>query len=392
MHGVQFHPESIASEHGHVILKNFLDIAARLERRHRPPRRAGRSARSIRGLHGRRLKALIAKAATGAALTREEAEAAFDEHDVGRGDAVADRRLPDGAARARRDGRRDHRRGHGDAREDAARRSAAAGAIDVVGTGGDASGTYNISTCAAFVVAGAGVPVAKHGNRALSSRSGAADVLAALGVKHRLAARARSARCIREAGIGFMFAPAHHPAMKHVGPTRAELGTRTIFNLLGPLSQSGRRQAPDARRVLAGNGSSRSPMCSKNLGSERAWVVHGADGLDEITISGPTAVAALENGHVRTFEIAPEDVGIDRVEPRGAARRRCRPPMRRRCAACSKARRGRSATSRSSMPPRALLVAGKASDLKGGVALARQALDSGEAEASLDRLIAVSNA
>src|ERR1043166_8066919 len=184
-------------------------------------------------------------------------------------------------------------------------------AIDVVGTGGDASGSYNISTCAAFIVAGAGVPVAKHGNRALSSKSGAADVLQALGVKIELTAD-QVGYCIRDAGIGFMFAPAHHPAMKNVGPTRVELGTRTIFNLLGPLSNPA-----GVKRQMIGTFSKQwlEPMAQvlKNLGSESIWVVHGSDGLDEITISGPTYVAALENGAVRTFEIAPEDVGLARA-------------------------------------------------------------------------------
>src|SRR5437660_6632555 len=181
-------------------------------------------------------------------------------------------------------------------------------AIDVVGTGGDASGSYNISTCAAFIVAGAGAPVAKHGNRALSSRAGAADVLGALGVKIELTPEHVS-RCISEAGIGFMFAPAHHPAMKNVGPTRVELGTRTIFNLLGPLSNPA-----GVKRQMVGVFSRQwiEPLAQvlKNLGSEGAWVVHGSDGLDEITISGPSHVAALENGAVRTFEISPEDVGF----------------------------------------------------------------------------------
>ena len=179
-------------------------------------------------------KALIAKAATGAALTREEAARGFDRMMSGeatpsqmggllmalrvRGETVDE---ITGAVTAMR--------------EKMLRVTAPPDAIDVVGTGGDASGSYNISTCAAFIVAGAGVPVAKHGNRALSSRSGAADVLGALGVKIELAPESVG-RCIREAGIGFMFAPAHHPAMKNVGPTRVELGTRTIFNLLGPLS------------------------------------------------------------------------------------------------------------------------------------------------------------
>src|SRR5688572_10075593 len=170
-------------------------------------------------------------------------------------------------------------------------------AIDIVGTGGDASGSYNISTCAAFIVAGAGVPVAKHGNRALSSRSGAADVLGALGVKIELAPDVVG-RCIQEAGIGFMFAPSHHPAMKNVGPTRVELGTRTIFNLLGPLSNPA-----GVRRQMVGVFSRQwiEPLAQvlKNLGSECVWVAHGSDGLDEITTSGPTHVAALEDGKVQ---------------------------------------------------------------------------------------------
>src|SRR3984893_10361451 len=181
-------------------------------------------------------------------------------------------------------------------------------AIDVVGTGGDASGSYNISTCAAFIVAGAGVPVAKHGNRALSSKSGAADVLTALAVKIDLDPPAIS-RCIKEAGIGFMFAPSHHPAMKHVGPTRVELGTRTIFNLLGPLSNPAgvKRQMVGVfarpwieplAKVLAA------------LGSERAWVVHGSDGLDQVTTSARTFVAELDKGKVKTFEITPEEAGL----------------------------------------------------------------------------------
>jgi anthranilate phosphoribosyltransferase len=262
-------------------------------------------------------------------------------------------------------------------------------AIDVVGTGGDASGSYNISTCAAFIVAGAGVPVAKHGNRALSSRSGAADVLGALGVNIELNAEGVS-RCISEAGIGFMFAPAHHPAMKNVGPTRVELGTRTIFNLLGPLSNPA-----GVKRQMVGVFSRQwvEPLAQvlKNLGAEAVWVVHGSDGLDEITTAGVTYVAALENGAVRTFEITPEEAGLQRVKPEalrgGEAKQNAQ--------ALSDVLKGKKGAFRDVAVLNAaagLIVAGRAMELKQAVAVAEKSVDSGEAEGRLQRLIAVSNA
>jgi len=263
------------------------------------------------------------------------------------------------------------------------------GAVDVVGTGGDASGSFNISTCAAFIVAGAGVPVAKHGNRALSSKSGAADVLQALGVRIELDAN-QVGMCMRDAGIGFMFAPAHHPAMKNVGPTRVELGTRTIFNLLGPLSNPA-----GVKRQMIGTFSRHwvEPMAQvlKNLGAESIWVVHGSDGLDEITTSGPTSVAALENGKIRTFEVMPEDAGLSRAKPEvlrgGDAEYNAR--------ALLEVLKGKPSAFRDVSilnAAAALIVAGKAKDLKQGATLAAKSIETGEAVGRLDRLIAVSNA
>jgi anthranilate phosphoribosyltransferase len=265
---------------------------------------------------------------------------------------------------------------------------APADAVDVVGTGGDASGSYNISTCAAFIVAGAGVPVAKHGNRALSSRSGAADVLTALGVRIDIPPETISA-CIRDAGIGFMFAPSHHPAMKHVGPTRVELGTRTIFNLLGPLSNPA-----GVRRQMVGVFSRQwvEPLAHvlKNLGSVRAWVVHGSDGLDEITTSGSTAVAALQDGAVTTFEIVPEDVGLARVTPdalKGGDAETNAEALK----AVLQGQKGAYRDIAVLNAAAALVVAGKAAALADGVKLAAHTIDTGAAEAALQRLIAVSN-
>jgi anthranilate phosphoribosyltransferase len=262
-------------------------------------------------------------------------------------------------------------------------------AVDVVGTGGDGSHSLNISTLASFIVAGAGVPVAKHGNRGLSSRSGTADCLMALGVKIDVPPQA-IARCIREAGIGLMFAPAHHPAMKHVGPTRVELGTRTIFNLLGPLSNPA-----GVKRQMVGVFSRQwvEPLAEvlNNLGSVHAWVVHGSDGLDEITGTGPTTVAELKDGRVRTFEVSPDDVGMRLCSPaelKGGDASENAAALRAVLAGARNAYRDVAAINAAA----ALVVAGKAETIRDGFALAEASLDSGAAAARLDRLIAVSNA
>lgn len=182
------------------------------------------------------------------------------------------------------------------------------GAMDIVGTGGDGKGTLNISTATAFVVAGAGVPVAKHGNRNLSSKSGAADALGQLGINVMVGADIVE-KALETVGIGFMMAPMHHPAIAHVMPTRAELGTRTIFNILGPLTNPAgvKRQLTGAfaRDLIR-------PMAEtlRTLGSDAAWLVHGSDGTDELSIAGPTHVAALANGEISEFEISPQDAGL----------------------------------------------------------------------------------
>jgi anthranilate phosphoribosyltransferase len=334
------------------------------------------------------LKPFISKVASGAALSREEAAQAFNVMMSGeatpsqmggllmalrvRGETVDEITGAVTVMRAKM-----------------LRVNAPANAIDVVGTGGDASGSYNISTCAAFIVAGCGIPVAKHGNRALSSRSGAADVLTALGVRIDLSPEA-IARCITDAGIGFMFAPAHHPATKHVAPTRVELGTRTIFNLLGPLSNPA-----SVKRQMVGVFSRHwvEPLAQVlcNLGCERAFVVHGSDGLDEITTSGPTTIASLEKGTIKTFDINPEDVGLPRVSPEdlrgGDAEANAAALM-----AVLKGQKGPFRDVALFNAAAALIVAGAAHTLEEGLALARKSVDSGEAEGRLNRLIAVSNA
>ncbi|MGH6768355.1 MAG: anthranilate phosphoribosyltransferase [Xanthobacteraceae bacterium] len=332
-------------------------------------------------------KSLIAKTATGASLTREEAARGFDR--MMSGEATPSQMGALLMALRVRGETVDEITGAVFAmREKMLRVKAPADAIDIVGTGGDASGSYNISTCAAFIAAGAGVPIAKHGNRALSSRSGAADVLGALGVKIDLTPDA-VARCIDEAGIGFMFAPAHHPAMKNVGPTRVELGTRTIFNLLGPLSNPA-----GVKRQMVGVFSRQwvEPLAQvlKNLGSDRVWVVHGSDGLDEITLCGSSYVAALENGTVSTFEISPEDVGFQQQKP-DALRGGDASVNAQALLDVLKGKKGAFRDVSLMNAAAGLVVAGRAKDLKNGVALAAKAVDSGEAQGRLDRLVAVSN-
>jgi anthranilate phosphoribosyltransferase len=261
------------------------------------------------------------------------------------------------------------------------------GAMDIVGTGGDASGSYNVSTASAIVVAGCGVKIAKHGNRGMSSKSGTADTLAALGVKLDVSPEVIS-RCIEEAGIGFMFAQGHHPAMKHVGPFRVELGTQTVFNLMGPLSNPA-----GVKNQLLGVFSPKwvEPLAHvlKELGSENVWVVHG-DGLDEITLAGITKVAALKNGAVTTFDVSPEDAGLPRCDPqalKGGDANENAAALR----AVLEGVPSAYADITKFNAAAALIIAGRAADLKEGVAMAAQSINSGSAKAALEKLVAVSN-
>ena len=333
------------------------------------------------------LKALIAKLATGATLSQDEAYGAFDIMMSGnatpsqaggflmglrvRGETVDE---ITGAAKAMR--------------EKATTVTAPEGAIDTCGTGGDATGTYNVSTAVALVVAACGVPVAKHGNRAMSSKSGSADVLTALGVNIE-ADHAVVEAAIAEVGIGFLMAPRHHGAMRHVAGTRVELGTRTIFNILGPLSNPA-----GARRQLIGVFEEKwlVPIAEvlSNLGSERVWVVHGSDGMDELTTTGPSTVASLDAGTITTFEVTPEDAGLARAD---LADLKGGDPDHN-AAALTAVLDGEPGAYRDIVllnAGGALVVAGKARDLAGGVVDAAKAVDDGAARYVLQRLVAATN-
>ncbi|WP_457586083.1 anthranilate phosphoribosyltransferase [Ensifer canadensis] len=333
------------------------------------------------------LKPFVAKVAAGEALNREDARAAFEiimsgaatPSQIGgflmalrvRGETVDEIVGAVAAMRARM-----------------LPVDAPANAVDIVGTGGDGAGTYNISTLASLIVAGAGVPVAKHGNRALSSKSGTADALSCLGVKLDIGPEAIS-RCINEAGVGFMFAQQHHSAMRHVGPTRVELGTRTIFNLLGPLSNPA-----GVKRQLVGVYAPQwvQPLAEvlRDLGSENVWVVHG-EGLDEITTTGTTQVAALENGKIRTFNLTPEDFGLQTVTLdalKGGDGAHNAVALQAVLDGAENAYRDISLANAAA----SLMIAGKAANLGEGMTLARQSLSSGGAKAALQRLVSVSNA
>jgi anthranilate phosphoribosyltransferase len=332
-------------------------------------------------------KPLLGKVAAGAYLSRAESAAAFDAMLSGevtpaqmggflmglrvRGESVEEITGAVSAMRAKM-----------------LRVEAPSDAIDVVGTGGDGSGSYNVSTLAAIIVAACGVPVAKHGNRAASSKSGTADTLGALGVKIGIEPQAVE-RCIKEAGIGFMMAPTHHAAMRHVGPARVELGTRTIFNLLGPLSNPA-----GVRRQLIGvfSGAWLEPMAQvlRNLGSERVWITHGGDGLDEMSTTGPTSIVELRDGVIRAFEITPEEVGLKRAQPtdlKGGHAEENAAALLGVLDGAENAYRDIALLNAAG----ALVVADKARDLRKGVSLATRALISGEARRTLARLVKVSN-
>lgn len=333
-----------------------------------------------------RIKPFLAKVATGRALSRKEAEDAFailmsgeaTPAQIGgflmalrvRGESVEEIAGAVSAMRA-----------------NMARVEAPAGTVDIVGTGGDNSGTVNVSTCSAFVISACGVPVAKHGNRALSSRSGAADVLAALGIDIDLKPDQLS-EAIAEAGLAFLFAPNHHPAMRHVGPARRELGTRTLFNLLGPMTNPA-----GVKRLLIGVFGPEwvMPMAEtlRELNTEAAWVVHG-DGLDEMAVSGTTEVAELKNGEIRTFTVDPEDVGLKR-SPLSAIKGG---EAADNALALSAVLNGEPSAYRDIVVLNsggALVVSGRAANLAEGVAMAADAIDRGLAKASLDRLVDVTN-
>ena len=260
------------------------------------------------------------------------------------------------------------------------------GAMDIVGTGGDGKGTLNISTATAFVVAGAGQVVAKHGNRNLSSKSGAADALTQMGIDVMVGPDVVE-RALEEVGIGFMMAPMHHPAIAHVMPTRAELGTRTIFNILGPLTNPA-----GVTRQLTGAFSVEmlQPMAETllALGTEAAWLVHGSDGTDEIAISGPTAVVAVKDGGTERFEVHPEDAGLP-VHPfediLGGTPEENGRAFRRLLGGETSAYRDAVLLNAAA----ALLVAGRADSLMEGVDMAAQSIDSGAAQEKIEGLARV---
>ena len=272
-------------------------------------------------------------------------------------------------------------------RQKALKVNAPSNAIDVVGTGGDGSGTLNISTAAALTVAGCGVPVAKHGNRALSSKSGAADVLNALGVNIDADIRLIE-KSIIEAKIGFMMAPRHHSATRHVAGPRVELAIRTVFNMLGPLSNPAMVDrlmvgvfAPEWVTPIA--------LVLAELGAKRAWVVHGAGGLDELATNGPAIVASLENGKVKSFEVNPEDAGLKRCDiselQGGDAEYNAE--------ALLAALHGQPSAYRDTIlftSAAALIVAGVAENLKEGVSIAEVSIDKGKAQAALRRMAEIS--
>jgi anthranilate phosphoribosyltransferase len=394
--GVQFHPESVLTPEGTKLLANFLDVAGEV-----PLARgasgtpaivaaAGGAARASAGAaEVATAAAAISRVATGASLIEDEAYIVMNQ--IMDGDATPSQISALITGMRMKGETVDEIVGFARAMREHATpvRPTVAGYIDTCGTGGDGLHTFNISTSTAFVVAGAGVPVAKHGNRAVSSAAGSADVLEALGIDISLNAT-DVGRCVDEAGVGFLFAQSLHSSMRHAGPTRREIGIRTVFNILGPLTNPA-----GAKRQLLGVYDARlAPIMAEvagRLGAERVLVVNGHPGMDEVSGSGPTTVSEFdaETGAVRTYEITPESVGIARgtladIAGGDAAEN----------AAIVRAVLGGETGPRRDVvvlnAAAALMAAGKATDLAEGVALARESIDSGRALASLDSLAAVS--
>jgi anthranilate synthase/phosphoribosyltransferase len=390
--GVQFHPESVLTPEGAKLLANFLDVTGDV-----PLERgasgtpglvaaAGGSARAVAGTaEVTTAVGAIGRVATGASLTEDEAHAVMSE--------VMDGEATPSQISALITGMRmkgetvDEIVGFARAMREHATpvRPTVTGHIDTCGTGGDGLHTFNISTTTAFVVAGAGVPVAKHGNRAVSSAAGSADVLEALGIDISLSP-ADVARCIDEAGVGFLFAQALHASMRHAGPTRREIGIRTVFNLLGPLTNPA-----GAKRQLLGIYDARlAPVMAEvagRLGAERVLVVNGHPGMDEVSASGPTTIAEFDSaaGGVRTYEVTPESVGL----ARGTLADIAGGDAAENAAIVHGILAGETGPRRDVVlmnAAAALLAAGKAVDLAEGVALARESIESGRAIAALDAL------
>ncbi|MCI5045432.1 MAG: anthranilate phosphoribosyltransferase [Aquisalinus sp.] len=274
-------------------------------------------------------------------------------------------------------------------REEANRFEGPAGCLDTCGTGGDGAHTYNISTAVAFVLAGCGIPVAKHGNKAVSSSSGSSDVLAELGV-NLMAPMDIVQDCLDEIGITFLFAQRHHPAVRHVAPVRQDMGVRTLFNLLGPLTNPA-----GARHQLLGvfDKSLTAPVAAvlQQLGGVSAWVVHGSDGLDELTTTGPSFVSALSNGNIEHFEVTPQEAGLDlntADEIKGG-------DVKDNAKALSAMLDGDKSAYRNIVLLNAaagLIVSGRATTLKEGVSLAATAIDEGKAAKKLQQLVERTNA
>lgn len=397
MFGAQFHPESVLTPHGKTLLKNFLEVASstyQVARSTSPKNVASVPATSYLlpatpAKEPIMIREAIAKLMEGKNLSQLEAESVMQEIMDGvatpaqmsaflvalrlKGETMEEIA---GCARAMR----------GKAVRVSPQRT---DLVDTAGTGGDKSGTFNISTTAAFVIAGAGLGVAKHGNRAISGQSGSADVLEALGVNFDLTPE-QSARCIDEVGIGFLFAPKLHPAMKNVAPVRKELGVRTVFNILGPLTNPAYAPA-QIIGVFDGAYAGTMAQALKTLGSRAAFVFHSADGLDELTTTSENHVTFFTNGIVHTETLDARELGLER-----AAREELRGgnPQENANIARQILRGDERGAKRDVVmlnAAAALVAGGKANDLRQGLELANDALDSGRAFAAMENLVALSN-